>query len=146
MMPQPEDLGMVFQAGALGLILLGVLGMVLWHDLMRVILGLTLLESGVNLFIVSVGYRPGSVAPILTGAPAASMVDPLPQALILTAIVIGVGVLALALALAVRVYQEYGVLDLQQLARKLEAPATSGGSGVPVPAAASTGVDSEVAS
>ena len=47
------------------------------------------------------------------------MVDPLPQALILTAIVIGVGVLALGLALAIQVQRAYGTLDSRELAERL---------------------------
>jgi multicomponent Na+:H+ antiporter subunit C len=43
------------------------------------------------------------------------MVDPVPQALVLTAIVIGVAVLALALSLSIRLYQHYGTLNLRKI-------------------------------
>lgn len=123
-MNDPQLLGAVFHAGAIGLALIGLAAMVLQRDLIRILLGLTLLEAGVNLFLVATGYRPGAVAPILSGpGPAAPMVDPVPQALILTAIVIGVGVLALALGLVIRVQHVYGTLDTGELARRIAAPA-----------------------
>jgi multicomponent Na+:H+ antiporter subunit C len=111
-------LGNLFYIGALGLALLGIFAVVAMRHLVRVILGLALLDSGVNLFLVATGYRPGAVAPILMGQAAGTpMVDPIPQALILTAIVIGVGVQAVALALAVQVHRAYGTLDLRELGR-----------------------------
>jgi len=93
-------------SGALGLILLGIIGMVISRHLIRIILGLMLLEAGVNLFLITIGYRANGVAPILVDGqvPAAIMVDPIPQALVLTAIVIGVAVQALALALVVKTW------------------------------------------
>jgi multicomponent Na+:H+ antiporter subunit C len=129
-------LGQVFYVGALGLVLLGIFAVTAVRHVVRVILGLTLLESGVNLFLVATGFRPDAVAPILVGqAPLAAMVDPIPQALILTAIVIGVGVQAVALALAIRVYRAYGTLDVRVLARDLASEegggAGEGGSAVP---------------
>ena len=106
-----ELLGRVFYAGALGLVLLGLHAVSARRDLMRVLLGVALLQAGANLLLVAVGFRPGAGAPILTGSAGGPMVDPIPQALILTTIVIGVGVLALGLALAVRLRETTGTLD-----------------------------------
>ncbi|TGO03516.1 hypothetical protein PN36_05670 [Candidatus Thiomargarita nelsonii] len=106
--------------GAIGLILLGIFAMVMYRHLIRIIFGLILLEAGVNLFLITIGYRPNAVAPILVeGQIPAAMVDPIPQALVLTAIVIGVGVQALALALVVKTYKAYGTLDTKVLAEKI---------------------------
>lgn len=66
-----------------------------------VVLGLTLLSYGVNLFIFVMGRLQSGVPPIIK-AEAAGYADPLPQALVLTAIVIGFGMTAFLLALAVR--------------------------------------------
>lgn len=105
---------------AVGLIVLGLIGMLAYRHLIRVILGLLLLESGVNLLLITIGYRPLAGAPIVqAGQAVGPMVDPLPQALVLTAIVIGVGVQALALALTIKAYQAYGTLDSRELARKV---------------------------
>lgn len=114
-----ELLGYAFYAGAAGLILLGTFAVIGMRHLLRILLGMTLLEAGVNLFLVATGFRPEAAAPIITGANPGAMVDPIPQALILTAIVIGVGVLALGLALAIRVHRATGTLDTRALAQWL---------------------------
>ncbi len=64
----------------------------------QVVIGLSLLSYAVNLFIVIMGWVRGGLAPILDGAqPGAPFADPLPQALVLTAIVIGFATTALLL-------------------------------------------------
>jgi multicomponent Na+:H+ antiporter subunit C len=106
-----------YYIGAFGLIFIGLFIMLVKHNLIKVIIGLSILETGVNLFLVAVGYISKGTAPIFSNSSikAERMVDPVPQALVLTAIVIGVAVLALALSLAIRLYQHYGVLDLRQI-------------------------------
>jgi len=90
--------------------------LVLERTLLRVIIGLGLLSNGINLLLLSTGgLEPGS-PPILTTPPASlPPVDPLPQALILTAIVIGFGVTALLLTLAYRTFESLGSDDLGDL-------------------------------
>jgi multicomponent Na+:H+ antiporter subunit C len=107
--------------GAISLILLGLFAMVIFRHLIRIIFGLILLEAGVNLFLITIGYRANAVAPILVEGSLSevAMVDPIPQALVLTAIVIGVSVQALALALVVKTYKAYKTLDTQELAQRL---------------------------
>lgn len=106
-----------YYVGAFGLIFIGLLTILVKHNLIKVIIGLSILDTGINLFLISVGYINRGTAPIFSreGIDPEHMVDPVPQALVLTAIVIGVAVLALALALAVKLYQHYGVLDLRQV-------------------------------
>lgn len=122
---ETEQLGVILYFGAAGLILLGVYAMTALRHVVRVILGLGLVESGVNLALVAVGYLPGGAAPILAaytpGQPLPPMVDPIVQALVLTSIVIGVGVLALASALLIRVYKAYGTFDMVTLSREIAA-------------------------
>ena len=76
--------------------------LVLQRNLTRVLVGLGMLAHGVNLMLLSAGGPTGS-APILDGREA-PFSDPLPQALILTAIVISFAVTAFLLALAVRAW------------------------------------------
>lgn len=115
-----QTLGQILYTGAGALILLGLYAMVATRHLMRILLGLMLLESGVNLFLVAAGYRPDAAAPIFSGGQAVGpVVDPLPQALVLTAIVIGVGVLALACALAIRVNEAYATLDTREVSERI---------------------------
>ncbi len=114
--------GLILYASAIGLLLTGIYAIAARRHLMRNILGLAVLESGANLLLVTIGYRQGGHAPILVAGQAPGpMVDPIPQALVLTAIVIGFGVLALALALVVRVKENYGTLDNREVAERLRA-------------------------
>jgi len=107
----------IYYIGAFGLVLLGIYIILVKHNLIKVIIGLSILDTGVNLFLISVGYITRGTAPIFSrpGIDSEQMVDPVPQALVLTAIVIGVAVLALALSLAIRLYQHYGTLNLRKI-------------------------------
>ncbi len=105
----------IYYLGAFGLIFIGLYIILVKRNFIKVIIGLSIMETGVNLFLISIGYIKGGTAPIFSqpGIKAVSMVDPVPQALVLTAIVIGVAVLALALSLAIRLYGHYGTLNLR---------------------------------
>jgi len=107
--------------GALRLVVIGLFGMVISPNLIRIILSLAVLEGGSNLFMIMVGYQPDAVAPIIVnGVIPAAMVDPVPQALVLTAIVIGVGVQAFAITLAMRLRRAYGTQDVREIRRRME--------------------------
>lgn len=111
----------VLYAGAIGLTAIGAVGMVMSNHMFRMVLALAVAEAGVNLLVILAGFRGGAVAPILEpGALALPMVDPVPQALVLTAIVIGVGVQALAVGLLIRAFQAYRTLDVRELRRRME--------------------------
>lgn len=107
----------IYYIGAFGLIFIGLCIILIKRNLIKVIIGLSILDTGVNLFLISVGYISKGTAPIFSkpGLDSARMVDPVPQALVLTAIVIGVAVLALALSLAIRLYHHYGTLNLRKI-------------------------------
>jgi multicomponent Na+:H+ antiporter subunit C len=111
----------ILYTGAIGLIVIGTLGMVMSSHLFRMVLALAIAEAGANLLMVLAGYRGEAVAPILGVYPAGTaMVDPVPQVLVLTAIVIGVGVQALAVSVLMRLYQSYGSLDVRVLRERFE--------------------------
>lgn len=101
------------------LVLIGLYALIFKRNLIKMVIGITLIESGVNLFLITLGYRTGSVAPIYTSSPGGLMAFPVPQALTLTSIVIGVAVLALMLSLVVHIYRHYGSLDARK-ARRLK--------------------------
>ena len=103
--------------GCFALILIGLYIVLVKSNLIKVIIGIGIIDTGVNLFLIAVGYIHGGTAPIFSAAAEepTKMVDPVPQALVLTAIVIGVSVLALALSLAIRLYGHYGTLDLRKI-------------------------------
>ena len=86
------------------------------RNLIKIIIGLGIIEYAVNLFFILVGYRMHGRAPILTkGQEVLNMVDPLVQALVLTAIVIGLATTALIVAIAIRVYDKYGTFDITKI-------------------------------
>lgn len=104
------------------LILVGVYGVATKRNVVKIVLGLAIADYGVNLLLVLIGYRSGGTAPILDpggdpAALAAAAVDPLPQALVLTSIVIGLGVLALQVALCIRLYDRYKTMDVTEMRR-----------------------------
>ncbi|HXK50696.1 MAG TPA: cation:proton antiporter subunit C [Clostridiales bacterium] len=99
------------------LIIIGLWGMLTQKNMIKMILGLAVVETGVQLIMVATGYIGGRTAPILDSAvpvkeAAEMIVDPVPQALVLTAIVIGVAVNALALTFVVRLYQKRRSLNI----------------------------------
>jgi multicomponent Na+:H+ antiporter subunit C len=100
---------------ALILIVLGLYVALFKRNLIKMIIGIMLIENGVNLFLITLGYREGAVAPIFTHAPSPQMVLPTPQALTLTNIVIGLATTALLLAIVVMVYHHYGTLDANRV-------------------------------
>lgn len=102
----------------LALFLLGVWGLVRKHDLIRKVIALNLASGALLILFVWLGSLSGSAAPILVRR-LAEVVDPLPQALMLTAIVIGICLTALALLLAVRIHRSYGTLDIRRIERIL---------------------------
>ena len=89
------------------LIIIGLSALMFKRNLIKIAIIIDIIDSAVNLLIISLGYRNGGSAPIFTNAPKLNMVSPTPQALILTSIVIGLAVTALLLSLSVLIYKEY---------------------------------------
>lgn len=90
------------------------------RNIIKIVIGIEILEGAVNMFLITLGYVRGAYAPIYTMAPKEAlnnMVLPTPQALTLTSIVIGVAVSALMLAFAVNIYRHYGTLDVTKARR-----------------------------
>lgn len=103
-----------------GLILIGLYAVIFKRNLIKIIIGIILIENGVNLFLITLAYREGSIAPIYHGFTASAdnvpfMSLPVPHALTLTSIVIGVAVLALMLSLVVHIYRHYKTLDARKI-------------------------------
>ena len=104
------------------IILLGIYAIAAKKNLVKIVIGLIIMECGVNLMLILVGYKSGGMAPIITPAIVASdtvpvFVDPLPQALIVTSIVIGLGTTAMAISICLRLYEKYGTFDILQIRR-----------------------------
>jgi multicomponent Na+:H+ antiporter subunit C len=94
------------------------------RNLIKIVMGLSLMEASTYLFLVSLAYRAGSTAPILLSPPPGhtarqlahgNVADPVLQNFCLTAVVIGVAVTAVFLSVVVRVAQHYRTLDADQV-------------------------------
>ncbi|XEC93151.1 Na(+)/H(+) antiporter subunit C [Paenibacillus tarimensis] len=88
--------------------------LILSRSLLRIILGTSLISHGVHLLLLTMSRLKTGAAPLL-GEKAGTFTDPLPQALILTSIVISFGVTSFFFVLAYRAYQELGTDDMEQL-------------------------------
>ncbi len=101
------------------LILMGLYGALSNPNIIRMIVSFTVANTGTNVVLVAVGYMPGRTAPILDSAvpvadAARRIIDPVPQALVLTAIVIGLGITALMLAYAYKLFMTKHTLDISK--------------------------------
>ncbi len=104
----------VVLAATLGLLFALGTFLVLRRDVVRVVWGVSIISQAANVYLITMGGLSGG-API--GAfEESTPTDPLVQALVLTAIVIGFGTTALALVLTYRVYEEHGTIDTRALA------------------------------
>lgn len=95
------------------LVLIGFYGCMTKKNLIKIILCIDIVFLGLILFFIGLGYTEGGRAPILEGY--LTYVDPLPQTLMLTTVVVEVSVTALALALAIKVYEKYKTLNVREL-------------------------------
>ncbi len=103
---------------AIFLIIIGFYAVLLKKHLVKIVIGLSIMDAGINLLFVAVGFISGGTAPIFSPGneqAATRMVDPVPQALVLTAIVIGFAVTALALSLVIRLYKHHHTANIDQL-------------------------------
>lgn len=104
----------ILMSFVIGVLFMTATYLILSKSLLRIIVGTGLLSHGAHLLILTMGGLKRGAAPLL-GENAESYTDPLPQALILTAIVISFGVTAFLLVLAYRAYQELGTDNMEQL-------------------------------
>ncbi|KYK29558.1 MAG: cation:proton antiporter subunit C [Theionarchaea archaeon] len=95
------------------LVLIGFYGVMTRKNLIKIVLCIDIIFLGLILFFVSIGYVEEGVAPVL--GEFTLFVDPLPQTLMLTTVVVGLSTTALALALIIKVYEKYKTLDVREL-------------------------------
>jgi len=112
-------ISLIVLCSGLGLVLVGLWGMLTQRNMIRMIIGFSLTDTGIHMVMVSIGYVTGGTAPIINDAvpmaeAASRVVDPVPSALVLTAIVIGLGVTAVMLSYAVRIYKARKTLMIDE--------------------------------
>ena len=103
---------------ATALILLGLYTVLIKRNLVKIVIGLSIMDAGIHLLFIAIGYIQNGTAPIFSpGYEGAGerMVDPVPQALVLTAIVIGFAVTAIAMSLIIRLYKHHHTAKIDQI-------------------------------
>ena len=99
------------------LMMIGFYIVIAHGNLIKKIVGLTIFQTSVFIFYISMAKVDGGTAPILA-AGVTQYSNPLPHVLILTAIVVGISTTALALALAVRIKETYGSIEEEEIQKK----------------------------
>jgi multicomponent Na+:H+ antiporter subunit C len=111
------------------LFIIGLYCAVVKKNMVKIVIGIMVMEYAVNLFLIMLGFRTDGSAPVvaredlvgtggqLTAAFVNNCVDPLPQAMVLTAIVISLGSLALMISICIRTYEKYGTFDITRIRR-----------------------------
>ncbi|HOI00422.1 MAG TPA: sodium:proton antiporter [Bacteroidales bacterium] len=99
------------------LFLVGLYGVLVSRNLVKIVISLTIMEFSIFLLLALIGYIQGGDAPILVmpEVPGWKPVFPLPQAMVLTAIVIGLATNAMILTNAIRLYKKYGTFDIREI-------------------------------
>ena len=100
---------------ALLLFCVGLYGIFTKKNLIKIIMGFVIIEYAINCIFILIGYIDKGASPIIENEEIIHMVDPLPQALVLTSIVIGLGTTALLVSISVRLYQKVGTCDLRKI-------------------------------
>lgn len=118
-----EFYGIVNYWAATALMLIGLHGMLARPNLMRKLMAMNIFQVAAIIFYLSLAEKTGASAPVLVHgehlARAADYINPLPHALMLTAIVVGVSTTGVALALLVAIYRRYKTLEEPELLKKL---------------------------
>jgi multicomponent Na+:H+ antiporter subunit C len=112
------------------LLVVGLYSMMAKNNLMKKLIGMNIFQWAIILFFISVGAKRGAKIPIVAGAHghethtivarAAEYVNPLPHALMLTAIVVGIATTGIALALLVALYKRYNTIEEDEIIEALK--------------------------
>ena len=112
----------------IALMMIGLYGIITKNNIMKKIIGLSILQTAVILFFVSIGAKRDATIPIIdhtnasadTGISATHFINPLPHVLMLTAIVVAVATLGVALSMVIKIYREYNTLEEDEILPQLE--------------------------
>ena len=97
------------------LMMMGLFIVITHENLVKKLVGLSIFQTSVFLFYITLGRVSGGTAPILTDVPDTVYSNPLPHVLILTAIVVGVATIALGLALILRINEAFGSIEEDEI-------------------------------
>ena len=104
--------------GAVALFVIGLRIVVIHSNLIKRIMGLNIMGTGVFLFFVAIGNVTGGVPPIINEEGSGlTYINPIPSVLILTGIVVVVSITVYSLSLVIRIYENYKTIDQKELSR-----------------------------
>lgn len=111
------NLGNYEEIAAMMLFGIGFTTLLLDRNLIKKIIGFSMMDSAIYLFLAAKGYIAGRTAPIVEGGVTAmeAYINPIPAGLVLTGIVVSVSVTAVMLSLTVRLYRRYHTLDIDEI-------------------------------
>ncbi len=107
------------QTVSLVLFFIGLLGVVTQRNIFKTIIAINIMDVGAILFLLTVNVSPTSVPPV-GSTDMLRMADPLPQALMITAIVIGISVTAVSLTIFISLFRKHGSSDWTKLIHRIE--------------------------
>lgn len=88
------------------------------RNIIKIIIGISIMGYAVNLFLILIGYCKEGRAPIFSeGQAIKNMVDPVPQAMVLVSIVLGLTLTLFLVSVAIRIYEKYGTFDITKINR-----------------------------
>jgi multicomponent Na+:H+ antiporter subunit C len=97
---------------------IGLYGVLRKRNIVKIIIGFAIMGYAMNLFFVMLGYKTGGRSPIgAMDQNVGNMVDPIPQELVHTSIVIGLGLTALLIAIAIKIFEKCGTFDITKIRR-----------------------------
>ncbi len=110
------------------LMMIGLYAMISKNNLIKKLIGMSIFQTAIILFYVSIGVKTGSSIPIVTEEDRhhpehiepANYANPLPHVLMLTAIVVGVSTLGLALAITQKIYHDYGTIEEDEILAEIK--------------------------
>ncbi|MBW2039812.1 MAG: cation:proton antiporter subunit C [Deltaproteobacteria bacterium] len=112
------------------LLIVGLYSMMAKNNLMKKLIGMNIFQWAIILFFISVGAKRGGTVPIIAGVlgdrgheivvNATEYVNPLPHALMLTAIVVGIATTGIALALLVAIHRRYNTIEEDEIIEELK--------------------------
>lgn len=112
----------------IALMMIGLYGIIIKNNIMKKVIGLSILQTAVILFFVSIGAKRDATIPIIdhtnasihTEISATHFINPLPHVLMLTAIVVAVATLGVALSMIIKIYREYNTLEEDEIIPQLK--------------------------
>lgn len=114
---QPEVIKTMVIIGSMTLFFVGLFGLLTQKHIIKTFLSIAIMETSIFLLFIGLTFKIDFIAPILdnTHVNVSNMNDPIPHAMILTAIVIGMAVLALGLSFAIEYFKLTGKTDINEM-------------------------------